>query len=67
VKPEVSWVDATNLVERLRAIKDPKDIEYMWTAAELSRAGVIALVEAIAPGMDPYHRNRHGGDGPIVS
>ena len=50
--PEVSWVDATNLVERLRAIKAPKEIEYLRTAAELSRAGVIALVEAIVPGMD---------------
>ena len=52
VMPEVSWVDATNLVERLRAIKASKEIEYLRTAAELSRAGVIALVEAIAPGMD---------------
>ena len=52
VMPEVSWVDATNLVERLRAIKASKEIEYLRTAAELSRAGVIALVEAIVPGMD---------------
>jgi Xaa-Pro aminopeptidase len=52
VMPEVSWVDATNLVECLRAIKAPKEIEYLRTAAELSRAGISALVEAIAPGMD---------------
>ena len=50
--PEASWIDATNLVERLRAIKAPKEIEYLRMAAELSRAGVSALVEAIAPGMD---------------
>ncbi len=52
VMPEATWVDATNLVERLRAIKAPKEIEYLRTAAEFSRAGVSALVEAIAPGMD---------------
>jgi Xaa-Pro dipeptidase len=52
VMPEVLWVDSTNLVERLRAIKAPKEIEYLRTAAELSCAGVDALVEAIALGMD---------------
>ena len=52
VMPEVSWVDATNFVERLRAIKAPKEIEYLRTAAEFSRAGIGVLAEAIVPGMD---------------
>ena len=50
--PQVSWIDATNLVERLRAIKAPREIEYLRNAAELSRAGVGALLNAITPGMD---------------
>jgi Xaa-Pro dipeptidase len=50
--PDISWVDATNLVEHLRAIKAPQEIAYLRTAAELSRAGMLALTQAIAPGMD---------------
>ncbi|MEP7173467.1 MAG: aminopeptidase P family N-terminal domain-containing protein, partial [Aestuariivirga sp.] len=50
--PNVSWVDATNLVERLRAIKAPQEIAHLRTAAELSRAGFAALTQAITPGMD---------------
>ena len=50
--PNVSWVDATHIVERLRAIKAPQEIAYLRTAAELSRAGLAALTQAITPGMD---------------
>lgn len=50
--PNVSWVDATHLVARLRAIKAPQEIAYLRTAAELSRAGLVALTQAITPGMD---------------
>ena len=50
--PNVSWMDATHVVERLRAVKAPQEIAYLRTAAELSRAGLAALTKAIAPGMD---------------
>ena len=50
--PNVTWVDATHIVERLRAIKAPQEIAYLRTAAELSRAGVVALTQAITSGMD---------------
>jgi Xaa-Pro aminopeptidase len=50
--PNVSWMDATNLVERLRAIKAPQEIAYLRTAAELARAGLTALTQAITPGMN---------------
>ena len=49
--PNISWWDATHLVERLRAIKAPQEIAYLRTAAELSRDGLLALTQAIAPGM----------------
>ncbi len=50
--PQVTWVDATTIVERLRAIKAPPEIEKLRTAAELSAAGLRALVQAISLGMD---------------
>ena len=50
--PQVTWIDASNLVERLRAIKHPNEISKLRTAAELSGMGLGTLVQAIAPGMD---------------
>ncbi len=50
--PQAAWVDATNLVERLRAIKSPREIEILRTAAELSGAGLQALVRGITLDMD---------------
>ncbi len=52
VMPDVAWIDATAIVERLRAIKHRREIELLRTAAELSQAGVSALTQAIVPGMD---------------
>ena len=49
----VSWADCTNIVERLRAIKAPREIEHLRNAAEYSVAGLRHLTERIAPGMDP--------------
>ena len=50
--PQVAWVDATNLVERLRAIKSPREMEILRTAAELSGTGLHILVQGITLGMD---------------
>lgn len=50
--PQVAWIDATNLVERLRAIKSPSEIEILRTAAQLSGAGLHALVHGITLDMD---------------
>ena len=50
--PQAAWVDATNLVERLRAIKSPREIEILRTAAELAGAGLHALVRGITLDMD---------------
>ena len=50
--PRATWADATNLVERLRAIKSPREIELLRTAAELSSAGLQALLPDLALGMD---------------
>ena len=50
--PEATWVDATNLVERLRAIKSPREIDILRTAAELSGTGLRTLVQGVTLGMD---------------
>ena len=48
----VDWQDCTRLVERLRAIKAPREIDHLRKAAEYSAAGVRHLVQAITPGME---------------
>jgi Xaa-Pro dipeptidase len=48
----VNWIDCTRLVERLRAIKNPREIEYLRNAAEYARAGLLTLTGAIQAGMD---------------
>ena len=47
----LSWADCTRLVERLRAIKTPREIELLGRAAQMSSAGLWALCEQITPGM----------------
>ena len=48
----VSWVDCTRLVERLRAIKHPVEIDRLRKAAEYASAGLAVLTQSITPGMD---------------
>lgn len=48
----VAWLDCTNIVERLRAIKAPLEIEHLRNAAEYARAGLLQLTRSIAAGMD---------------
>ena len=48
----VTWVDCTNVVERLRSIKAPQEIEHLRNAAEYAAAGFRSLTEAIGEGME---------------
>lgn len=48
----VAWLDCTRIVERLRAIKAPREIEYLRNAAGYARAGLTHLARSIAVGMD---------------
>lgn len=48
----VAWHDCTRLVERLRAIKTPAEIDRLRHAALYARAGLTDLLEAAEPGMD---------------
>ena len=49
--PGATLIDASHLVERLRAIKAPGEIDRLRTAAELASAGLVHLVRSIEPGM----------------
>jgi Xaa-Pro dipeptidase len=48
----ITWQDCTRLIERLRAIKAPLEIEHLRNAAEYARAGFTHLARSIAVGMD---------------
>lgn len=51
----VVWQDCTRLVERLRAIKAPLEIERLRNAAGYAHAGLLHLVGSMAAGMDAVH------------
>ena len=46
------WQDCTRIVERLRSIKAPAEIERLRRAALYSSAGLSHLIRAIKPGMN---------------
>ncbi|MEQ1900209.1 MAG: Xaa-Pro peptidase family protein [Devosia sp.] len=48
----VTWRDCTNVIERLRALKSPLEIEHLRNAAEYARAGFLTLTQSIKIGMD---------------
>ena len=49
--PNASIVDASGVVERVRKVKSPKELEYMREAGRMSVEGVNASLRAIAPGV----------------
>jgi Xaa-Pro dipeptidase len=61
--PDVIWVDPSPMVERLRSIKHPGEIEKLRLAAELSAAGLHALSGQIAKGMNAARMTELWRDG----
>lgn len=53
--PDVEWVDATDLVDRVKQIKSPAEIAVMRRAAALTSAGLVAAYEAAAEGRSDNH------------
>ncbi|RQU93186.1 ectoine hydrolase DoeA [Burkholderia cenocepacia] len=49
--PAAHWVDATALVNWQRAVKSPREIEYMRVAARIVERMHAHIVETIEPGM----------------
>jgi Xaa-Pro dipeptidase len=50
--PAVRWHDASRLVERLRMVKHPGEIELLRKAAALTSAGLGEVLAALRPGLD---------------
>ncbi|WP_062212569.1 Xaa-Pro peptidase family protein [Aureimonas sp. AU12] len=50
--PDVTFVDATELVARLRMVKHPTEIAHLTTAAELTVAGLARLRTELRAGLD---------------
>lgn len=48
--PNVRWMDASDLVSRLRMIKSPGEIERLSLAGQSAEAGVIAALAELRPG-----------------
>jgi Xaa-Pro aminopeptidase len=49
--PGASFVDASRLVNWVRTIKSPREIEFMRQAGQVAEAAMRAGIEAIAPGV----------------
>ncbi|MFC0401500.1 ectoine hydrolase DoeA [Paraburkholderia rhizosphaerae] len=76
--PNAKWHDATALVNWQRAVKSPREIEYMRVAARIVEKMHARIVERIEPGMrksdlvaDIYATgitgvDGHGGDYPAI-
>ncbi|KAB0643063.1 ectoine hydrolase DoeA [Burkholderia latens] len=76
--PSARWVDATALVNWQRAVKSPREIEYMRVAARIVERMHAHIVETIEPGMKKSDlvaqiyatgiggADGHGGDYPAI-
>ncbi|HDR8997201.1 TPA: ectoine hydrolase DoeA [Burkholderia vietnamiensis] len=76
--PTARWVDATALVNWQRAVKSPREIEYMRIAARIVERMHAHIVETIEPGMKKSDlvaqiyatgiagADGHGGDYPAI-
>ncbi|KVV45300.1 ectoine hydrolase DoeA [Burkholderia territorii] len=76
--PAARWVDATALVNWQRAVKSPREIEYMRVAARIVERMHAHIVDTIEPGMKKSDlvaqiyatgiggANGYGGDYPAI-
>ncbi len=51
-RPDASWLDESALVDGLRLVKSPREIEYTRQAARVSDAMMTAALETVAPGVN---------------
>jgi Xaa-Pro dipeptidase len=52
--PRADWLDASGLVDALRLIKSPLEMDYTRRAAQAADAGALAAVEALRDGASDY-------------
>ncbi|WP_018182973.1 M24 family metallopeptidase [Kaistia granuli] len=61
--PEIDWVDGSEVVRRLRAVKSPRELDCIRRACALSDAGFRALGAGIRAGHAPKDMTRLWRDG----
>lgn len=49
--PEIVWVDGSEVLRRLRAVKTPSEIERLRRAARAAEAGLTRMAAAVRPGV----------------
>jgi Xaa-Pro dipeptidase len=64
--PDVDWVDASEVVRRLRMVKSPREIDCIRRACRLADAGFAALAAGVAAGQGPADLTRLWRDGVAV-
>jgi Xaa-Pro dipeptidase len=50
--PQAGWCDASRLIDELRLIKSPREIEYTRAAAAITDKMMLAAIEAARPGVN---------------
>ena len=63
ILPEIDWVDGSDVLRRLRAVKSPREIDCIRRACALADAGFHALTAGIFPGQTPQDMTRLWRDG----
>lgn len=48
--PQVAWVDGSETLRRLRAVKNPREIERLRRASKAAEAGLVRMAAEIKPG-----------------
>lgn len=51
---EAGWVDASGLIDALRLVKSPLEVEYTRKAARAGDLGTMAAIEAVRDGASDY-------------
>lgn len=51
---QANWIDASGLVDDLRQVKSPLEIEYVRNAAQAVDTGTLAAIEAVRAGCTDY-------------
>jgi len=52
--PAAKWSDGSGLIDRLRLVKSPLEMDYTRRAAKAADAGTLAAIEAIRDGASDY-------------
>lgn len=63
VLPDIDWVDGSEVLRRLRAVKSPRELDCIRRACALSDAGFHAFTAGIRAGQSPQDMTRLWRDG----